>query len=378
MSCPASRKSAGEIFSTEDESIDVPNEYYIYTALMIGIVVAVPLLYRQIWLILWSVVTHYRQPKHLRGGPAGCRPLGKLGHRNLSKEQRAGGEPNGHANGTAPGKVEALFVYPIKSCYPVELESSTVTRTSFQYDRQFCFASWHEPTKARDEKENLPKQGSSADWDSKAHWEFMTQRQNPSLTHLKVEIWQPSQELPSYDSESEVVKSGGCLVVSFPFSPPLSSLRSIWSVIYARLSTCSLSAKPVWRFQIPLDPTPEQIKARGYGTSTVRIWRDDPNGVNMTSDIPEHILAYLQMLLLGDIKRNSPHKFARMRSPPELRLFRVDKSKDRHVYKCAPTEGQLGYQAAVGYQDSVSLYGCERSLKLMRFSIPSIFKTWPA
>lgn len=143
------------------------------------------------------------------------------------------------------------------------------------------------------------------------------------------------------------------MVVSFPFSPLPSSLRNIWSLIYAKLSTLNPSTKPIWRFQIPLNPTAEQIKATGYGVDTVRIWRDEPNGVDMSSEIPRHILTHLQMLFLEDIKRNSPHKYARMKCFPQLRLYRVDKSKHRLLYKCAPTEEQLGYQANVGYQDSV-------------------------
>jgi hypothetical protein len=370
MSCPASLKSAEQIFSQNDEPVELPEGYFIYTALMVGLVVGLPLVYRQLWLTTWGLFRYYRRPKHLRNGPAGCRPLGKLGHRNLSKEHRARPYHNGHASAPS-GKVEALFVHPVKSCYPVELDSCGVTAMGFEYDRQFCFASWHEPTvRENSNAQNQPQKGSSAYWDRRPHWEFMTQRQNPSLTHLKVEIWVPDPELRDYDEEAEVIKSGGCLVISFPFSPPPTSIRNFAALIYAKVAALDFFASPIWTFQVPINPTPEQVEVNGYGTDTVRIWRDEPAGINMTSVIPKDTLRNLQMLLLEDIKKNSPHKFARLKAPPELRLYRVDKSRDRNLYKCAPTKELLGYQAVVGYQDSVGHSSYEHDLVLTRRQYP--------
>lgn len=336
---------------------------------MVSLVIGIPLLYRQLWVTTWSIFSYYRRPKHLRGGPAGCLPVGKLGDRNLSREHRAQAKSNshvtgsnGHAKGASSGKVEALFVYPIKSCYPVEVASSNITEMGLEFDRQFCFASWHEPaSKANGAKEHEPKKGSSAYWDSRPHWEFMTQRQNPSLTHLKIQMWRPDPELRDYDEEREVVKSGGCLIVSFAFAPPMTSMRNIWSIICAKVRAFSLSAVPVWTFEVPLNPRIAQIKAKGYGSETLRIWRDEVNGIDITSEIPRPVLRNLQLLFLGDVKQRSPSKYARMKSvPPELRLFRVDTASQRHVYKCAPTETQLGYQANTGYQDSVCVHSlCE-------------------
>ena len=365
MSCPSSLKSAGDIFSNDDECVDVPNEYYIYTALMITLVVGIPLLYRQIWITVWSLFRYYRRPTELRGGPAGCRPVGKLGHRNLSKESNLHLHSNGHANGMnghagggVSGRIEALFVYPIKSCYPIELPCATITETGIEYDRQFCFAQWHEPTAtAYASKENAPKKGSSAYWDSRPHWEFMTQRQNPSLTHLKVQIWRPDPNLRDYSEKDENVESGGCLIVSFDYAPPLTSIRNIWSVITAKVCAMDMSAVPRWTFQVPLNPSLEQIQERKYASENVRVWRDEVGALDMTSEIPHHILKVLDSLFLEDVKRRSAAKYARMKSsPPTLRLFRVDDSLQRGVYKCAPTRSQLGYQAHTGYQDSV----CDR------------------
>ncbi|KIW05952.1 uncharacterized protein PV09_03140 [Verruconis gallopava] len=364
MSCPSSLKSAGEIFGIDEEPVDLPPGYYIYTALMIGLVIGIPLLYRQLWLVAWSLFRHFRKPPHLRGGPEGCRPVGRPGHRNLSKDvnqsPRGRGSAAASSNGQvkpSSGAVRALFVYPIKSCYPVEVDEAKITPMGFEHDRQFCFATWHEPSSTGGSaKSDAPKKGSSAYWDSTPHWEFMTQRQNPSLTHLRTQLWLPDEKLPDYDEESEVVKSGGVLQVSFEYSPPMTTVRNIWSVLHAKLSTLDLSAKPVWKFEVPLNPSAEQIRERRYGTDRVRIWRDEPSGINMTSEIPKYVLQNLRALLFDDIKRNAPHKLTRMKSLPELRLYRVDRSKDRELYKCAPKEEQLGYQSIIGYQDSYPIH----------------------
>jgi hypothetical protein len=255
----------------------------------------------------------------------------------------------------ASGKVEALFVHPIKSCYPVEVENSTITEMGLEFDRQFCFASWHEPSSGlSDSEEHTPKKGSSAYWDKTPHWEFLTQRQNPSLTHLTIQIWRPDPDLPGYDEESDIAQSGGCLIVSFPFLPSKWSISNIGSILWAKIRALEFSAVPVWRFQIPLQPTEDQIEAKGYDSHSIRIWRDEVAGIDMTSEIPREVLLNLQAMFLDDIKHRSPSKYTRIKgSPPELKLFRVDSRNRRGVYKCAPTEGQLGYQANTGFQDSV-------------------------
>jgi len=182
----------------------------------------------------------------------------------------------------------------------------------------------------------------------------MTQRQNPSLTHLKVEIWRPDPELKDYSEKDEIVQSGGCLIVSFNYAPPFTSIGNIWSTILAKAKARNLTAVPRWTFRLPMDPSIEQINDRGYQHETVRVWRDEVAALDMTNEIPKNVLHILQSFLFEDARRRSPSSYARLRgTPPALRLFRVDNSFKRAVYKCAPTQAQLGYQAHTGYQDSV-------------------------
>jgi hypothetical protein len=169
-------RSAGDVFGHDEGSVELPKEYYVYTALMVGLVVAIPFLYRQLWVSVWESVRYYRRPTHLRGGPAGCKPVGKLGDRNLSKEANKLAIGEGGASREVAGTIKALFVYPIKSCYPVEVDSALITETGFEFDRQFCFASWHEPINDKGTmKATEAKRGSAAYWDNRPHWEFMTQ-----------------------------------------------------------------------------------------------------------------------------------------------------------------------------------------------------------
>lgn len=354
MSCPSSN-SPLRLFKEDEYDVEMPQEYYIYTLLMIALVIGIPYIYRQIWIVLFDVTRYYRRPKHLRGTPPGCRKLGKPGHRNLSNEFPTRELSHGQVTEKAPGaRVEALFVYPIKSCYSIELESNEVAKSGFEHDRQFCFAQWHEPARVvKTNSQREPEKGSSAYWNRIPHWHFMTQRQNPSLTHLKTELWVPDPDSPEYAEESELIRSGGCMVVSFAFSPSPTSVGNIIGLIAAKIKARSSSAIPVWTFQIPLKPTAEQIETNGYDTEKVALWADEPNGINMTSEIPTHILNQLKALLNEDTKTLSPTRFARLKKQPELRLYRIDRAKDRDIFKCAPTKDQLGYQSTVAFQDSV-------------------------
>jgi hypothetical protein len=135
----------------------------------------------------------------------------------------------------------------------------------------------------------------------------------------------------------------------------LTSISNIWSVISAKIRAFNLSAIPLWTFHLPLDPTPEQIQDNNYSSDTVRIWRDEVSAIDMTAEIPNDVLSVLQSLFLGDLKQRSQSKYTQQkRNPPRLRLFHVDHARRRNVYKCAPTEAQLGYQAQTGFSDSVS------------------------
>ena len=331
MSCPAENKPLHvRLAEANGEPIELPMSYYFLTVAMILFVAGVPFLYRQIWLLFVDLIEEIRVA---RSGPTpikGCRKLGSPASRNLSTEF-ANKASNSRAAATEEErwKVVALFNYPIKSCFGIELDEAEVMEYGFKYDRQFSFAQFHMPTKR---KSDVPV------------WEFMTIRGNPALTRIKTELWIPDESLLGYDPKQKFIKSGGCLIGSFTFMPEISlslqGLRNWWSILVARLATRNWSAVPTFYFHIPCNPTVDQMKESKYGDEHMVIWKDYPDAVDMGSEIPSHVMANLKAFL---------------NVTNQLTLFRVNSRKSRKLFKNAPTKEQLGYQANVGFQDSYPL-----------------------
>lgn len=264
--------------------------------------------------------------------PNGCSKIGIRSESNLSDQYDAmyAAEPP-HASGTASplGRVKALFVYPIKSCYPLELPVADVEQMGMKYDRKFAFAQLIS---------SVPEKSAEGKYNSDHHWQFITQRGVPLLTKVKTDIWVPDPESPSYDENAEWVKAGGCMIVTFP-DVSLSGLAYLWGTIKAVQATRCLSSKPTLSFKIPFNPSVDRIKTKAYAFEKMTIWKDSPEALNMGSEIPPDVLAKLKYLL-------------GVTNP--LTLFRVNPKKPREVFRNAPTKEQVGYQPIVGFADAVS------------------------
>jgi hypothetical protein len=81
-------------------------------------------------------------------------------------------------------RIKALYIYPIKSCSPVELDSAQLVKTGLRWDRQFTFA----------EKGN----------GEGGKWRFLTRRHYTGLAKVKVDVF------PGENGK------GGRLRVAFP------------------------------------------------------------------------------------------------------------------------------------------------------------------
>nr|POE87853.1 mitochondrial amidoxime reducing component 2 [Quercus suber] len=294
----------------------------------------------------------------------GCRRIGLRWRSNLNDQ---------HGDHTCqPGdtpRVEALFTYPIKSCRGVELGLSQIEPLGLSYDRLFTFA-------RRSPKRRKGSKGKSSadileDWESKP-WEFITEREFPRLALLETQLWVAEQQTarPSMPGkkrkpnghasnlaelersktqtgssrgkfatgvttskkvptqEGYFADNGGCLVVRFPHSTSFNPLGLFTQNIV---------------IQIPLRPTLERAKAKQYTEEAVRIWDDNPKGINMTNEIDVEKLAKLK-LFLGI-------------SEP-LALFRRD---DRHLRPITTNlpSGASAHEFAVGFSDAypVNLVG---------------------
>lgn len=340
MSCPADNEPLHiRLQKARAEDVDMPASYYLLTLGMIAFVAGVGLLYRVLWLFIYDFYKEIQIQKRGLDRIKGLKKLGRPATRNLSKEfagqAQNGEQQNGHAvaPNSEPWKVIALFNFPIKSCFGIELDEAEVMENGFKYDRQFSFAQFGSVQKS---KAKVPKYDPST-----PQWEFLTIRAHPALTTIQTQVWIPEEGLLDYEKDDPLIQSEGCVIGSFTFTPEISfsvqGLKNLRSIISARIAK---RREPTFHFRIPFNPTPEQMEASDKHDPHMIIWRDYPSAVDVGCSIPSHIKANLQ-------------SFLGISNP--LTLFRVHTSKPRKLFKNAPTAEQLGYQANVGFQDSYPL-----------------------
>ena len=260
--------------------------------------------------------------------PEGCLRLGLSGNGSNVRDQFAEKYSSGaDASPSNPWTVKALFIYPIKSCARVELDKADIVRTGLRYDRQFALAQY---------STGLPDLKGRVD----SKWTFITQRTFPRLAKVETEIWVPDPSAPGYRPEGEWVKSEGCLVVRFPFTPDtdfsIQGLRNYGTVLAAKLRG---KDEPTMEFRVPFNPSRERVKEKAYRKEEMKIWGDLPTALNMQSEIPEDLMAKLRYTL------GVTNPFT---------LFRVDTENHRKVFMCAPKKEDVGFQPIIGMQDSVS------------------------
>ncbi|KAI5783873.1 MOSC domain-containing protein [Peziza echinospora] len=199
---------------------------------------------------------------------------------------------------TATGKsqeewfVKSLWIYPVKSCHGIELQQSRLVATGLEYDRQYTFAEWKTDPKTNEQR-----------------WIFITQRQYPLMARIKTEI---------------KTTAAGKVVVSVGY-PTKSALGGWFGRPLEHMAT----------FDVPLDSDEEQFKT--YPLEDVRIWKEVVPAYNLASLIPPGLPTFL------GVKNR-------------LALFRMPPSKPRSVYRCAPTEAELGYQPNTAFADAYPLH----------------------
>ena len=259
----------------------------------------------------------------------GCRKLGLKGDGNA--EDKHHDERNGLSQNPrqcqeeVKWKIQSLWIYPIKSCKGIELDKAAVVSTGMQYDRQFSFAQLKAITKGVSSLENGGPEHA---------WEFVTQRTFPRLACIQSELWVPDPISPGYSYDSPETRSGGILIVKYPYS------RNIWynalSAVRRALGFSSITRS----FNIPLNPTPEQISEKHYTIEKMSIWKDSLLALNIGASIVQN-LQNLQEYLGASNK---------------LTLFQVAPRRPREVYRCAPKASQIGYQPVVGFADAYPLH----------------------
>ncbi|CAI6337121.1 unnamed protein product [Periconia digitata] len=261
--------------------------------------------------------------------PSGCRNIGLQGRSNLhdqySKQYSSGTGTSASTSWT----VKAMFIYPIKSCGPVELAKSNVTTSGLRYDRQFTLAQ---------QSTSLP----TLEGKVTSEWKFITQRAFPRLAKVETQVWTPDPSAPGYNKDGEWVKSQGCVVVRFPFTPDtefsIQGLRNLGKILAAKLEGKS---EPMIEFRLPFNPNAERMREKQYRKERMAIWKDHPMALNMGCEIPEETLAQLKYTL-------------GVTNP--LTLFRIDEEGRREVLRCAPKKEEVGFQTTIGMADSYPMH----------------------
>lgn len=274
--------------------------------------------------------------------PKGWWRLGSVAHGERDEElSHVCGEDISNINGKNEKgiwRVSSLWIYPVKSCKGIELSQSTVVSTGMEYDRLFSFARLRPPVTGT---------GSTGGAKPTPGWEFITQRQFPLLAKVKTEIWLPKSASPSGLSTTEDGSCGGVLIMRFPY------VAEGWRGFLSRTGTTLGLFESDISFQVPLQPTDEQIKANGYQTEQMTIWKDSPKALNMSVHLPWQLKQFLGVT-------------------HPLGLFRVASGQERKVFRCAPKKEELGWQPVTGFADAVRpLYhfpACEYDAKVVLVS----------
>ena len=292
---------------------------------------------------LYLLARHFAEKDAAESHVKGCRSLGLVGRSNMDDQYAT---QNVGTTSASKCEVKALFIYPIKSCGRIELSRSDVVATGLYYDRQFCFAQLLSEQAEKSDGDL----GVNMEWTHK--WKFVTQRRFPRLSQIHTEVWIPDVSAPDYSPGSEWVKSKGCLVCKFVFTPDwewnglfrMETVRTLGAIVKAKLAARSFTAEPMVTFRLPI--APDGARASRYGREIMHIWKDSPEAINVTTEIPQATLAKLKY-------------FLGVSNP--LALFMADPFKRRDIFRNAPTRDEAGYQPGTGFADAypLSILGLE-------------------
>lgn len=275
--------------------------------------------------LTWAVVVFIRVRWQRRQFP-GCKLLGvEKNKSNISDQYDKRYSKSSDSNIAQGWRVKSLWVFPVKSCRGIELQYGKVIKTGMAYDRQFALA-------------QLLKISDKSDPSKvEQQWKFITQRERPQMARVRTEIWIPDPSMPEYSPGRCFTESQGLLILLFPIE------KGFWGLISRLIIKLGGTGLEI-PFRLPWNPSPAQIKTRGYKVEKMAIWKDSPDSLQMGSTLVRHDNQVMEKL----------REFLDITNP--LAIFRVPADPVRNLYRCAPKKEELGYQAQVGFQDSYPLH----------------------
>ncbi|KAF3388382.1 hypothetical protein F1880_003736 [Penicillium rolfsii] len=155
-------------------------------------------------------------------------------------------------------RIKAIYLHPVKSCGPVEVDRALLTKTGFMYDR--CFA--------------LATRTVNSDDAVTSKWRFISQRTKPLMSQIKEELWLPHEKS---DLQDPLVQSGGCVVLTFKDPDQPSWIDRVGTFF----NSWACSAKPQISFIVPLNVTATQAKEFQVKMTTFMIHSRDAKGLDV-------------------------------------------------------------------------------------------------
>ncbi|GME37711.1 hypothetical protein EDB80DRAFT_734105 [Neofusicoccum parvum] len=275
-----------------------------------GAVAVVLLLVLVLAVVVWTGRTSKtrRELKHLR-------KLG-LSTSNMADQYHTQFDVPECVETNAPLRIKALYIHPIKSCGPIEVDRALLTKTGFLYDRCFAFAA------------EIDEKGA----DACSGWRLICQRTKPRMSQLKTELWLPGKDSNPRDP---LVRAGGCVVVTFRDSDSPGWIDRLDTFLH----TWSACTTPQLSFIVPLQHTPAQMQEFNITPRDFAIHSRSARGLDM-SNIPS-VAAVLPKLkrFLGIPERQS---ITLLKCTPDT-LTRTNRN-------LAPLE-YIGSPAVHGYTD---------------------------
>ena len=198
---------------------------------------------------VWLWMRDQKRKRQFAENPRGCKRVGIHDPAVSSLRDEYDDDKVSKDNATGKWKVKGLFIYPIKSCAPVELDNAHIEGPGIRYDRSFAFAEFMHPQTRLDASEE----------EKRPRWIIKTQREPKyqKLALVRPEVWIPSDpDVPH-----------GWLVVKYPNEArgALAWLDRLF--LYLGLVGRSMI------FKVPLSPP----KAHAYPKENVVIWSKDPS-----------------------------------------------------------------------------------------------------
>ncbi|KAJ5984140.1 hypothetical protein N7481_006239 [Penicillium waksmanii] len=205
-------------------------------------------------------------------------------------------------------RIKALYLHPVKSCGPIEVDCAVLTKTGFLFDRCFAFA-----TGPLDDGPDLTEK-----------WRFISQRTKPAMSMIETEIWLPT-----------VGDHVGYLVMLFP-NPENPSWADRLETLFR---TWDLSAIPKVSLFVPLDVIAESFDGYVTKPKAFTIHSREAMGLDM-GELPSVATAIPTLKKFLKIPHNQGLSLFRC---TEDTLVRTDKN-------LAPLE-HIGTPAVHGYTD---------------------------